>query len=52
VPDLDLLKRLANDDGVVSSAQPVGEMMFAPSSAELDATFARLANRILARLAR
>jgi Flp pilus assembly protein TadG len=49
-PDLDFLRRIANDGGIVNGAQPQGQMLFAPSGADLDATFTRLADRILTRL--
>jgi Mg-chelatase subunit ChlD len=52
VPDLDFLRRVANEDGVVSASQPKGELLFAPSPAELDATFRLLADRIITRLTR
>jgi hypothetical protein len=52
VPDLDLLTRVANEDGIVSSSQPKGEMLFAPSPTELSDTFALLADRIITRLTR
>jgi Flp pilus assembly protein TadG len=51
-PDLDFLRRVANEKGIVSSAQPKGELMFAPSAAELDAMFNKVADRILTRLTR
>lgn len=51
-PDLDFLRRLANVDGIVSSTQTRGEMMFAPSAAELEEAFAAIADRILIRLTR
>ena len=51
-PDLDFLRRVANENGVVSSSQPQGEMLFAPSGAELQNTFATLADRIITRLTR
>jgi hypothetical protein len=51
-PDLDFLRRVANENGVVSSTQPQGEMLFAPSAAELQNTFATLADRIITRLTR
>jgi Flp pilus assembly protein TadG len=50
VPDLDFLRRIANENGIVSSSQPRGEMLFAPSAAELDHTFTLLADRIITRL--
>jgi hypothetical protein len=49
-PDLDFLRRVANQRGVVSATEPQGEMWFAESAAALDATFAKLADRILTRL--
>ena len=51
-PDLDFLRRVANENGVVSGSQPQGEMLFAPSAAELQNTFATLADRIITRLTR
>jgi Flp pilus assembly protein TadG len=51
-PDLDFLRRIANEDGAASGAQPKGEMLFAPSATDLDAAFSRLADRILTRLTR
>jgi hypothetical protein len=50
IPDLEFLRRIANDDAIVSSSQPVGKMLFAPTVAELDTVFSRLADRILTRL--
>jgi len=52
VPDQDFLRRVANEDGIVSSSQPKGELLFAPSPEELDATFRLLADRIITRLTR
>jgi Flp pilus assembly protein TadG len=52
VPDLDLLTRVANEDGIVSASQPKGEMLFSPSPEDLDQTFALLADRIITRLTR
>lgn len=49
-PDLALLRRLANEKGRVSRSQPEGEMLFAPSAAELEDVFAKLASRLLTRL--
>lgn len=51
-PDLDFLARVANADGVVDGDQPRGELLFAPTPAELDGVFAQLADRILTRLTR
>jgi len=52
VPDLAFLRRIANEDGIVSGDQPKGELLFAPSPTELDATFRLLADRIITRLTR
>lgn len=52
VPDLAFLRRIANEDGIVSSNQPKGELLFAPSPADLDAAFRLLADRIITRLTR
>jgi hypothetical protein len=49
-PDLDFMRRLANQRGMVSITEPQGEMWFAPTAAELNSTFAKLADRILTRL--
>jgi Flp pilus assembly protein TadG len=49
-PDLDHLQRIANEKGIVNGAQPQGELMFAPSAAELEAMFSKVADRILTRL--
>ncbi|RMF20580.1 MAG: hypothetical protein D6760_11260, partial [Deltaproteobacteria bacterium] len=51
-PDLDFLRRLANERGIVDPSQPMGELMFAPTAADLDAAFSKLADRILTRLTR
>ncbi len=52
LPDLDLLRRIANEGGIVSASQPAGAMLFAPSPDDLEAVFAKLADRILTRLTR
>jgi Flp pilus assembly protein TadG len=52
VPDLDFLRRIANEDGIVDDDQPKGELMFAPSPEELSAAFQTLADRIITRLTR
>jgi hypothetical protein len=52
VPDLDFLRRLANENGVSNGSQPQGEMLFAPTPADLDEQFSRLADRLLTRLTR
>ncbi len=51
-PDLDFLRRLANEHGTSDQSQPRGEMFFAPSADELDRVFAELANRLLTRITR
>ncbi len=51
-PDLDFLRRIANERGMSNPAQPTGELMFAPTPADLDAAFSKLADRILTRLTR
>lgn len=51
-PDLDLLRRIANEDGIVDGSQPAGTMIFAPTPEDLDEVFAKLADRILTRLTR
>ena len=52
IPDLDHLRRIANENGVVNAKQTQGELLFAPSPADLEATFALLADRIITRLTR
>jgi hypothetical protein len=52
VPDLDFLRRIANEDGISDSDQPKGELLFAPSPEELSGAFATLADRIITRLTR
>ncbi len=51
-PDLDFLTRIANVGGNENSSQPRGVMLFAPDPAQLDSTFAELAQRITTRLTR
>jgi Mg-chelatase subunit ChlD len=51
-PDLDFLRRIANEDGIVDGGQPAGAMIFAPTPEDLEEVFARLADRILTRLTR
>ncbi len=50
IPDMDFLRRVANEDGIVSSSQPQGKAYFAPSAAELDVAFQAMARDILVRL--
>ncbi len=52
VPDLAFLGRLTNEGGQVNAAQPRGEVIFAPSPAELEDSFAKLAHHLLTRLTR
>ncbi|MFQ5351947.1 MAG: hypothetical protein ACE5D3_02615, partial [Candidatus Binatia bacterium] len=49
-PDLDFLRRLANENGVVSANEPKGQMVFSPSAAELNSVFSLIADRILRRI--
>jgi Flp pilus assembly protein TadG len=49
-PDMDFLRRLANEGGIVSGSQPQGKAYFAPSAAELDKVFQAMAQDILVRL--
>jgi hypothetical protein len=51
-PDLDFLRRLANEHGIVDGDQPQGEMLFAPGPSQLNDVFATLADRIITRLTR
>jgi hypothetical protein len=50
-PDLDYLRRLANEDGITNPAQPKGRMYFAPSPDVLGEVFRQLARDLLVRLA-
>lgn len=49
-PDMDFLRRLANEGGIVSGSEPQGKAYFAPSAAELDKVFQAMAQDILVRL--
>ena len=49
-PDLDFLRRVANDRGISSWTQPKGELLYAPTAADLESTFAKLAEKLLLRL--
>jgi Flp pilus assembly protein TadG len=51
-PDLDLLRRIANEGGMTDASQPRGQMVFAPSAADLNTVFGQVADRILTRLTR
>jgi len=51
-PDLELLRRLANQNGAVNRSQPQGQMIFAPTPEDLETAFSRLADRLKTRLTR
>lgn len=51
-PDLEYLRLLANEDGIVSPRQPAGQSYFAPSAAELRSVFRSVAADLAVRLAR
>jgi Flp pilus assembly protein TadG len=51
VPDMDFLRQIANESGVVSGSQPQGKAYFAPTGAQLDGVFQEVADQILVRLA-
>ncbi len=51
-PDLDFLARLTNEGGRTNAAQPRGELIFAPTGAQLEDAFSKLADRLLTRLTR
>ena len=51
-PDLNLLRKIANENGISNPNQPRGIMLFAPSSSALSNAFTQLADRILTRLTR
>jgi hypothetical protein len=51
-PDVDYLRTIANEGGVVDRDAPRGEVLFAPSHADLDEAFSRLADRVLTRITR
>ena len=50
VPDQDLLRRIANENGVESDTEPQGQMFFAPDRTTLQVMFEQVASRILTRL--
>jgi Mg-chelatase subunit ChlD len=51
VPDMDFLRRIANEGGMESASEPKGQAYFAPSADELDEVFRTVAENILVRLA-
>jgi hypothetical protein len=52
VPDLDYLRVIANEDGIVNSSQPAGKAFFAPSATQLDKVFNLVAQDLLVRLSK
>jgi Flp pilus assembly protein TadG len=50
VPDMDYLRQIANEDGVVDGGQPQGKAYFAPTPEELDEVFRSVAEDIVVRL--
>ncbi len=51
-PDLDYLRRLANENGVVDPDEPQGRMYFAPTADDLQAVFDQVARDLFVRLSR
>lgn len=51
-PDLDYLRKVANEGGVVNPSQPQGKMYFAPSPTQLQTVFREVANDLVVRLAK
>ncbi len=49
-PDLEFLRRLANENGMVNPNQPEGTMVFSPNNSELEEMFSLIADRILRRI--
>lgn len=49
-PDMDFLRRIANENGIVSASQPQGKAYLAPSAAQLDDVFRAVAQDIVVRL--
>jgi Flp pilus assembly protein TadG len=49
-PDLTMLKKLANVDGMVDPKQPQGKMYFAPTKADIQSAFNSVASDLLTRL--
>jgi Flp pilus assembly protein TadG len=50
-PDLDYLRQIANEDGIVDTNQPQGRAFFAPSTAQLQQMFDLVAQDLVVRLA-
>jgi Flp pilus assembly protein TadG len=51
VPDLNYLRQIANEAGVIDPNQPQGRMFFAPSAAQLQLVFDQVAQDLFVRLA-
>jgi hypothetical protein len=51
-PDVGYLRTIANEGGIVQRDAPRGEVLFAPTSDDLDDAFGRLADRVLTRITR
>ena len=51
-PDLDYLRRLANENGVANPNEPQGKMYFAPTANDLQAVFDQVARDLFVRLSR
>ncbi len=49
-PDQDLLRQVANENGVADASQPQGQMFFAPDKSALEQMFQQVAARILTRV--
>jgi hypothetical protein len=47
---MDFLRRIANENGIVSASQPQGKAYLAPSAAQLDDVFRAVAQDIVVRL--
>jgi hypothetical protein len=52
IPDQDLLRRIANENGIESGTQTKGMMYFAPDNSTLELIFEQVATRILTRMTR
>jgi len=50
-PDLQYLRRIANENGVEDGSQPQGRMFFAPTAADLQTVFDLVARDLMVRLA-
>ncbi len=52
LPDLNYLRKVANEGGISNSNQPRGKMYFAPSPDDLNRVFLEVANDLVVRLSR